>query len=288
MVRSNFSSFQRPVLGEDFDVEDDLFSISEIYHENTKLHHFSLEEELDLSSPAAVAAMTNARTVFRDVPRIRIARFTCPDRGIFRTLRRRRSTRAFASSRVKLQQVAVLLEAANGITAHMRTPGGFTLYLRASPSAGALYPTEIFLAVQCVEDLTPGLYHYNPTDQELAILCLGNVSDELREICLGWPLADSAAFALLLTCNMKRIRHKYGERGYRYGLLDMGHLMQSLWLVATELDLGFVSLGGFNDDAARKLLPIDGVENILGYAALVGTKEETTPLDDHAARTTRQ
>jgi SagB-type dehydrogenase family enzyme len=84
---------------------------------------------------------------------------------------------------------------------------------------------------------------------------------------------DAAAAILLLTCNIKRVRQKYGERGYRYGLLDMGHLMQSLWLAATELDLGFITLGGFKDDAALELLPIDGVDNILGYVALIGTRE---------------
>lgn len=265
----------KPAITGEVDSSENLFSISELLHENTKMHEFSPTELLRYRSREVAALTIGARTVFRDVPQIPLPDVPVLHADLFCALRNRRSCRDFAPSQISFSDVAALLEAANGVTAELPTEMNEPLRLRATPSAGALFSCEVYIAALAVAGLAPGLYHHNPTGKSLALVRSSKLEAELEALCLGLPATRDCGLAILISCNHRRLRAKYGERGYRYGLMDQGHLMQSLWLVATALGLGFFSLGGFHDELGGKLIPaVDGVDIVLGYVALIGTRKE--------------
>jgi SagB-type dehydrogenase family enzyme len=152
----------------------------------------------------------------------------------------------------------------------MLLPGGGTQCLRAAPSAGALYPAEVYVGVRAVEGVDAGVYHFEVPSAELACLTLGDPTDQLVRICCGQDYAREAAVVVLISAMFQRTTRKYGDRGYRYVLLDVGHLTQNLCLACTALGLSIVTTCGFYDEEAAQLLGIDGSDEAVVYVAFVG------------------
>jgi SagB-type dehydrogenase family enzyme len=98
----------------------------------------------------------------------------------------------------------------------------------------------------------------------------GDPSERIASVCCGQPHAREAALVVLVSAVTMRTRRKYGERGYRYALLDIGHLGQNLCLAGAALDLAVVTTCGFFDDEGADLLGIDGIDEALMYVAFVG------------------
>jgi SagB-type dehydrogenase family enzyme len=142
-----------------------------------------------------------------------------------------------------------------------------------------LYPAEIYLGVRAVRGLEAGIYHYEVPDSSLALLDRGEPTERLVNICCGQEYARQAAFVLLISAVVERTKRKYGERGYRYVLLDIGHLAENIYLACTALGLAVVTTGAFIDDAAADLLGIDGYDEAVFYIAFVGRS-----ADQHAGR----
>lgn len=170
-------------------------------------------------------------------------------------LRDRRTARAVGT--LALRDLATLLLAAGG----RRADGG-----RSAPSAGALYPLEWYVAARRVEGLSAGIYHYSPTAHALEGIGDG-APDE-------W-LLDAEAFheapaMIALTALMPRVSVKYGERGYRFALLEAGHATQNLLLTAAARKLAAAPVGGFYDDRVHATLGVDGVEEIALYVVPIG------------------
>ena len=78
---------------------------------------------------------------------------------------------------------------------------------------------------------------------------------------------------------MNRIKFKYGERGYRFLLLEAGHIAQNLLLAAEADGMGGVAIGGFLDDPLNDLLDLDGVEEAVVYMVLAGQKQNSGPVE---------
>lgn len=93
----------------------------------------------------------------------------------------------------------------------------------------------------------------------------------------GSSLIDDAGFLVLLTASFLRNRVKYGERGYRYVLQEAGHLAQNIYIVSESLGLGAVAVGGFYDDEVNDILSLDGVEEAVVYAVVVGSSDDCEP-----------
>ena len=142
--------------------------------------------------------------------------------------------------------------------------------LRAAPSAGALYPAELYLAVRRVHGLEAGIYHYEVPDHALALLSSGDPTDHLYEVCCAQEYAREAGMTVLISAVVERAERKYGDRGYRYVLLDIGRLGQNLYLSCTALDLSFVTTCGFFDDEVADMLGINGVDESVFYVAFIG------------------
>jgi len=161
---------------------------------------------------------------------------------------RRRSRRDFKDSPLTLGEISQILWAAQGITGKTG--------LRAAPSAGALYPLDIYLVVgkQGVDGLGEGVYYYLPQSHSLEPTLEGDVRQTLARLSLGQMSIAEAPLSLLITAEYERTTSKYGERGVRYVHMEAGHVGQNVYLQAEALGLGTVTIGAFQDEEISQAL----------------------------------
>ena len=190
------------------------------------------------------------------------------DRELRQTLQYRRSCRRFGESAISIKDLSVLLWASQGITGRA---GNF--FLRAAPSAGALYPVETYLSVQNVETIDGGLYHFQPAEFSLDKLSGEFSGNKVAEAALGQSFLAQAGVVFIWSAILRRNFSKYGHRGMRYILMDAGHISQNMLLAAEALGLGACPVAAFYDDELNALLGLDGTEESVIYMAAVGTKE---------------
>jgi len=168
------------------------------------------------------------------------------DTPIEQALFARRSVRDFSERSLTLEEVGQLLWACQGIT----DPRGY----RTAPSAGALYPLEVYAAVRSVEDLTPGVYRYVPEGHELHRIIDGDVSSALCTAALSQTAVGDAPAAIVICAVPDRTTAKYGDRGVHYVYMEAGHAAQNIYLQAVSLDLGTVSIAAFDDARVQQIL----------------------------------
>jgi SagB-type dehydrogenase family enzyme len=164
-------------------------------------------------------------------------------------LNKRRSVRFFKDTPLALQSVSQLLWAAQGIT----DKRGF----RTAPSAGALYPLELYLFAGKADGLEPGIYHYRPSDHSLLFITEGDFRETLCRAALRQDAICQAPAVFLIAGVPEKTTGKYGERGIRYVHLEAGHVAQNILLQAVSLDLGGVAIGAFSDHEVNNLLKMD-------------------------------
>lgn len=175
----------------------------------------------------------------------------------------RRSVREYSGEPLTLEEVSQLLWAAQGIT----DARGY----RTAPSAGGLYPLEMYIVVSNVEDLPPGIYHYLPAGHELELIAEGDFREELTEAALSQSWVREGAMSIVITAIYERTTGKYGERGIRYVHIEVGHATQNICLQAAAMGLGLVTIGAFHDEDVAELLGRPADENPL-YVIPVGRK----------------
>jgi SagB-type dehydrogenase family enzyme len=173
----------------------------------------------------------------------------------------RRSIRSFPDKPLTLQEVSQLLWAAQGITD--------TLGRRTAPSAGALYPLEIYVVANKVQDLSAGVYHYVPEKHQIVRVLEGDIRLELYAAALVQHSVEDGAVVFIFTAVYERTTVKYGDRGIRYVHLEAGHAAQNLCLQATAMDLGAVTIGAFSDEQVAEVLNLPEDEQPL-YLIPVG------------------
>jgi len=165
------------------------------------------------------------------------------------TVASRRTRRDFQSKPLTLEELAQLLWAAQGITGTDGT-------LRAAPSGGALYPLDVYAVVgeTSVHGLGPGLYRYLPRQHGLEQVRSGDLRKEMARASLRQMWMADAPVSLVLTAEYARIEGKYGSRGRRYALIEVGHAGQNIFLQAEALGLGAGIVGAFDDVGLAKAL----------------------------------
>lgn len=249
-------------------------SLSEVFHENTKLTPLSAREHRAriaavLQSPEVMKMLSQAYKSYSladPVPLPRVEART----DLESCIATRRSRHRFSGEAIGLEALSRLLLYSYGRT----QPQGF---FRAVPSAGGLYPLDLYLAAFRVEGLAPGLYHYDARWHQLDDLQLGDFLPSFRErvLCQGIDL-EGAALGIVITATFLRSTFKYQDRGYRMVLIEAGEVAQNLSLMAHSLGLGSCLVGGFFDNTLSELLAIDGLEEapllpmVLGYPRLEG------------------
>ena len=165
------------------------------------------------------------------------------DVSLEETIARRRSVRAIARRPLSLEQVSQILWCAQGIT-------GKDGVKRASPSAGATYPMEIFIAVgeESVTGLDAGVYRYVPDGHALVRTREGDVRKQVAAAALGQQFLAQAPLDVLIAADFRRTTGRYRERGIRYVHMEVGHIGQNIYLQAESLGLGTVAVGAFEDE----------------------------------------
>jgi SagB-type dehydrogenase family enzyme len=246
----------------------------EFFHENSKISRAAPHPTYKVHpSDAAVArVMRSLQPVhaFVDFPKVDLPK-TLPagTRSLEEVIRDRETARDFAALAIRLDQLARILELSYGIS--MASEGtAFLRDLRVVPSGGALYPLELYLYAMRVSELVPGLYHYNPEEPNLDVL---NTETQMVDVanCFVQPqLARAASAILFISAFFERSVFKYGERAYRFVLLEAGHLAQNAILTAADSGLAAAPIGGFFDREVDRLLGFDGVNQSVVYVILLG------------------
>lgn len=158
-------------------------------------------------------------------------------------LRERRSVRDFRPDAVRLEEIARLAWAAQGVV----TASG----QRTAPSAGALYPLELYVVAGNVQGLAAGVYRYEPSSGRLAALAEGERRDDLVRAAWGQRWLGEAPAIFVVAAVERRTTAKYGRRGVRYAHMEAGHAAQNLLLQATALGLGATVVGAFDDAGVK-------------------------------------
>ena len=189
-----------------------------------------------------------------------------PPADLWACLKERRSLRQYQERPLSLEELTALVWATQGVT-----QASHPYLLRTSPSAGALYPVETYLAVHRVTGVDAGIWHLNISDFALELLNPGDFRRPLVEACLAQHFLGTAGAVFIWTGILNRAMVKYRERAIRYLFLDAGHICQSLMLAATALGLGCCPVGAFFDEEVEELIQVDGREEVALYLAAVGT-----------------
>lgn len=204
------------------------------------------------------------------VPTVALPESQLPATPLRDAIASRFSCRRFSDQPLKLLDLATLLHAAYGIRDRLFL--GDTEFLeRPVPSGGGLYPLELYLLINQVEKIKPGVYHYavlHHTLEQLRSLQLPKPF--ISDLFMGQPYAAEASAIVILTTVIERSLWKYEERGYRYILFEAGHVAQNLNLVASAMGLGSLNLGGFFDSDMANLLQLDLEQEVPLYGVALG------------------
>lgn len=253
----------------------------ELFHENSKLSRHERHPTFALhpSDATVVRVMRGLRRVkaYEDRPKVALPEELPAARGSFEdVLARRVSARGFADAAISLDELAKVLLAATAVT-RTNEDTAYPNPFRAVPSGGALYPLEVYVHARRVDGLEPGLYHLDPEDRELDDLGRGDQTAVLAEHVIQPDLLGTAAAAVFVTAVFYRSTFKYGDRGYRFVLLEAGHLVQSFCLAATAIDLASTPIGGYHDRGVDRWLGFDGLSQSTIYAMFLGRGPEPVP-----------
>lgn len=215
----------------------------EMFHENTKLNKYKLKvlqyqlaENVSDSDFKPASLNNNKCYPTADITELKVNYDY--KISLIEALGNRRSKRNFTGDEVPFNDLSSILKYSGGISGGIRI-GDREVPLRAYPSGGALYPLEIYLYANQVHGLERGIYHYNVRQDTLEKLRVINKSNELsRQFEIKDQPIEDASVTFIITAMFHRTTYKYGNRGYRFIFIELGHLMQNLSLMAVANDLG--------------------------------------------------
>lgn len=181
----------------------------------------------------------------------------------------RHTTRNYADTPLTLDEVDYLLWLSQGVKSVSNRPST----ARTVPSAGARHAFETYLLVNRVAGLEPGLYRYLAIENGLLDLkAAPDITSQIRQACLDQPQIEKCAAAFIWVAVVERMFWRYVERGYRYLLLDAGHVCQNLALGAEQIGGSICPIAAFDDLKLNTVLGLDGEEMFVVYLGTVGKK----------------
>jgi len=288
--------------------EAQFYSLPDLFLENTKLHPFNAVElggriRRFFSDPRKVAASRQAFKSYPMATRVQLPLVELVQGPTFdQVIRQRRSAplsgerSAFAASPMTLSSLSQLLFYSYGITRQDEEVKGADhhdhasdhpdgtmprrippMRYRTAPSGGGLYPLELYPVVLNVEGVAPGAYHYNVAGHYLETVRSPHsesFSEEAHALLSRGANYDAVAVILFITGVPVRTSFKYGDRGYRFLLMEAGHVAQNSYLGAAALGLSVCAVGGFLDDTIHRFLDIDGLDELVLYTLLLGNPLE--------------
>ncbi|MFN4245095.1 MAG: SagB/ThcOx family dehydrogenase [Brevinematia bacterium] len=163
---------------------------------------------------------------------------------------KRRSIRNYSHKTLKIEDISTILWAGQGIT--LEKEG-----LRSVPSAGALYPIELYLVSYKVENLKPGVYKYFPHNHHIKLTKEGDFRESLFSACLLQEWIRECNASIVISAIFERTTKKYGERGKKYVYIEAGCVAQNIHLVSERLGIGTVIVGAFSENEVKKIISME-------------------------------
>ena len=224
----------------------------------------------DLPAPGELESGIKAFKEYPNSPGVNLPPINIPNAFIYDLLLARKSTRQFDNQPIELNQLNNTLFAGYG-NRKLITEENESLSEKPVPSAGALYPLELYVLALNVKGLDAGIYHYLPQASKLEFIDSNPIDLQLLErlfLQQSWIIDASAI--IIVTAIMERTLSKYRDRGYRYILLEAGHVFQNMNLIAAAHKIGVVNIGSFLDEEIGSLLQINDEEEKAIYAMALG------------------
>lgn len=182
----------------------------------------------------------------------------------------RRSERVYLQDAIKLEDLSQILWAAQGITTRIDTvpfwwtgekwSGG----LRTAPSAGGLFPIELYIAAGNVEGLDPGLYKYNALNHTIAKVMDGDKREDVRKAALGQTAIKNGPACIVIAANFGRTEYKYKARATQYVYIESGAVCQNIYLQSNSLGIGTVMIGAIREELMKAALNMPDSETPIG------------------------
>ncbi|MEK7702877.1 MAG: SagB/ThcOx family dehydrogenase [Nitrospirota bacterium] len=256
-------------------------SIAEIYHQETKYaeHEMSKHERrLNLSQQPSVFKDYHSESKIDLVPDLPFQNHPFTGEPM------QPAPKLKEEIPIERGKLSRLLYFTNGVTGILRYPDGQSLFLRAAPTAGGLYPTEIYVAIRNCSYLQSGIYNFQVKDHSLVLAWEGDYWNAFEKYCMGNPAIAQSDFLIILTAIYERSSWRYSERAYRRILLDTGHVLGNLMAYAPEEGLTPHPIASFFDVSLNALLYLDpskeGVLSVVAFPSLnnesISEKKQTS------------
>lgn len=205
----------------------------------------------------------------RLIPLIKPDQLSLPSASLWEVMANRTTLRNYSSQSLTLNELSALLWFTQGVKEVTNRP----VTLRTVPSAGARHAFETYLLVNRVEDLQPGIYRYLALEHALLGLNFDeDVNETLTQACFNQRQVATSAVTFFWAAVVERMQWRYPERGYRYLLLDAGHICQNLYLAAEGLGCGVCAIAAYDDDSVNAALGLDGETIFVAYIASLGKR----------------
>lgn len=243
---------------------------TENWFEATKVYRASMAWDAPgvsrlVRSPALQVIATRAGLRYDDHPSIDLPNVLEPDISLTDAASARWSADRFSGAPITFAELGTLLDFGYGVC--QRSDG----LRRRVPSGGALYPLDLYVLVRSVEGLQHGVHHYDPYRR-----CLVRLKD-FDDAAVGAAFmqeeqVEGFGATIVLSASFWRSRFKYGHRSSRFVLIEAGHVMQNLVLMAAALGLAGRPYGGFIDDELTALVGfVNGIDTAPLYAYVTGS-----------------
>ena len=253
-----------------------------LYQENSKLTKFSLIKSGEginkFSNPYVLSRAAQPYKCFPTKKTYDIGEYLDNDpikADLFEIIKNRRSGRNYIPYSISVNEMSNLLHYSYGITKKMKIKdvNGIWSY-RAVPSGGALYPLEIYCYLNN-SALPKGIYHYRPDKNILELIQEMDLLEDFRKILFAEPNVNlsTCSCILFISSVLDRILMKYGERGYRFILQEVGFVSENMSLICEALGLSSCMIGSYIDEEVNSLLYADGVFETIQSVIVVGKKE---------------
>ncbi len=245
----------------------DRIDLSRVFHQSSKNHFKGHPVILKDSTKWPKEWKTQYYKVYPRLTKIVLPDTELPNVDFSELIRNRRSSRKYDKQPISLGELSLLLKYSCGIT-QIAEDG---IAKRAQASGGAMYPLEVYPIVFVPTDgLSAGAYHYDVKHHQLDVLLKRSFSPQDIAGLFAYDWVQDVSMVFVITAVFQRNQMKYGERGYRYMLLEAGHIGQNIHLNTEALHLKSCGLGGTYDQAIETLLDIDGVTESVVYAVAIG------------------
>ena len=278
-LREKFEDLDKAVFG----IHKYAESIALHYHEESKINRFSSrqlgERILAFDNDYIASRASQAYKIYPQAQKVFLNSqdYSLPKDEFLETVKKRRSVRNFDKEyRLSLSDLHILCQYAYGISAEVKmgntTTQGAWAY-RTVSSPGALYSLEMYLVVFNSE-ISDGLYHFRPDIQALELVKEGEFYDSINAIIVAEPIItlSNANCVIFTTGIFERLFIKYGERGYRFMLLEAGALGHNISLICETLGLGSCWVGSYYDREVNEFLEVDGVGETIQNVIVIGKK----------------